>query len=656
LKRFFRTFTWRGAQDAFEAWVRRNYVGLPDTTPPPAPVLPRITVVTPAMNAAGTIAETIESVLRQGYPNLEYIIVDGGSTDGTTDVIDRYKDRITKVIAGPDRGMYDAVSKGFEASGGEILGYLNADDLLEPGALRRIADHFRTNPNHAVIYHEDIVQMDGWRFPNAAQPRVNTIKLLNGHTLFQDGVWFRRDAYFWCGGMNRDLKVAGDYDLWLRMSRMFPMNRVDGHVSCFRVRAGQLSQDVDRYRAEQEVARRAFLSNFGLPGHVRCRLLWAKDLALGLAGRVTRGPRRLFFPIDFKGLPPPPGEPPRIPVDGSDCPLTGRTADRLLFSARDTRFADNRINYLYYCSASGVAVTYPPVGREALNELYEKYYSDPHPKVIHPDQRYGSPYRQWKGTKRAARIWTYVRVVGRLLDRGKSDPRLDDQTMREVFNVLRGIVPRRGRKAKFLDVGCFDGRLLGAIKRATDWEAYGLEANGLGVRKAREAGHRVWQAYAEDAPVVVPDGILFDVIFLGQTIEHLANPLETIRRLRQMLAPGGVLLVSTPNLDSAQIDRFGPTWAHWHLPYHRAIYSRRGLARAAELAGMRVLKMRTFSHPRWTFMSLILNELGLGSSVPHGLEVPDDWRRRSLALWTWSRLFWDWRGRGDYVYAAMENV
>ena len=104
--------------------------------------VPRITVVTPTLNQGHLIEDTLRSVLDQDYPNLEYIVVDGGSTDGTLDVLRRYERRITRWISGPDRGQADAINKGLAMGTGEICAYLNSDDLYEPGALHRVAADF----------------------------------------------------------------------------------------------------------------------------------------------------------------------------------------------------------------------------------------------------------------------------------------------------------------------------------------------------------------------------------------------------------------------------------------------------------------------------------------------------------------------------------
>ena len=100
---------------------------------------PRISVITITYNSAATIEETIRSVTMQDYPDLEYVIIDGGSTDGTLDVVQKYKDRIQVVVSEPDKGISDAFNKGVDRATGEIIGIINSDDILLPGALQEVA-------------------------------------------------------------------------------------------------------------------------------------------------------------------------------------------------------------------------------------------------------------------------------------------------------------------------------------------------------------------------------------------------------------------------------------------------------------------------------------------------------------------------------------
>ena len=612
------------------------------------PPLPTISVITPVKNGEKWIRQTVESVLGQGYPDLEYIVVDGGSTDRTLDILREYRGRITRIISEPDRGMYDAIHKGFSIASGDVLGYLNADDVYEPGGLLRVGEYFRRHPRAKVIYHEDTVTMDGWRFPNRAQPRVDVYKLLAGHTLFQDGIFFRKSAYTLVGGLDREMKRAGDWDLWVRMARMFGLRRVPGHVSSFRIRPGQISEDREAYEAELNTARQRFLGRFGLLGRIRCRIIRAIN-ALRNGIEQVAGGRRMFWPIDYCGKPYPPGDAPPIVPGKPICPLTGKAPDRLLFSTRDTRFGDSDIHYVYYDSSVGMAMAYPPVDQNELDALYERHYSDPPTTVTPADPAYHSPYKNFRGGNIVARNlyripspwWWFNRIT------------YHDASAEEVIRSVRTFASPQDGTIRFLDVGCFEGELLDRLKEQTQWQLFGLEANAKAVEAAQGKGHRVWKSSAEDAALVVPEEHCFDVIYLGQTMEHLDNPLGAINRLRPLLAAGGAFIVSLPNLDSKQVEFFGPTWAHWHLPYHRTLLSRRALRRLAQLAGLKVEHLRTRTHPYWTTMSVQLNRLGLGAVVPHTAYFSNVMAMHSTRLTGWCRLLWDWRGRGDYMFAVL---
>jgi glycosyltransferase involved in cell wall biosynthesis len=120
---------------------------------------PLISVVTPSFNQAEYLPACIESVLGQGYPGLEYIVLDGGSTDGSREVIEHHVDRLAYWASEKDRGQANAVNKGWARARGEILGWLNSDDQLAPGALDRVASAFRSNRSAAMIYG-DIQEID----------------------------------------------------------------------------------------------------------------------------------------------------------------------------------------------------------------------------------------------------------------------------------------------------------------------------------------------------------------------------------------------------------------------------------------------------------------------------------------------------------------
>ena len=113
--------------------------------------LPRITVVTPSFNQARYLDRTIRSVLDQGYPNLEYMVLDAGSTDGSLDIIKRYSDRLDYWRSGPDNGQSAAVNEGWQRASGEVMAWLNSDDFYLPGALDFVGNHFRVHPEDWVI-------------------------------------------------------------------------------------------------------------------------------------------------------------------------------------------------------------------------------------------------------------------------------------------------------------------------------------------------------------------------------------------------------------------------------------------------------------------------------------------------------------------------
>src|SRR5262249_50834625 len=176
------------------------------------------------------------------------------------------------------------------------------------------------HPRAKVIYHEDTVLMDGWRFPNVAQPYVDLSHLLHKHILFQDGVFFKREAYFAVDGIDSKKRLAGDFDLWLRLASKYRFRRVDGHVSCFRIRQGQLSEDLAAYHAEVEQSLNSF-SQRAWPKVIRWPEQWANRLRSFYRLRVQL--KRLFFPMNFNSIPFPPGIAPRSTPGKLTCPLTG---------------------------------------------------------------------------------------------------------------------------------------------------------------------------------------------------------------------------------------------------------------------------------------------------------------------------------------------
>ena len=189
---------------------------------------PAITIVTPSLNQGDYIEQTICSVLEQKLPNLEYIVIDGGSTDGTVDVLRRYESYLAHWVSEPDRGQADAINKGFSLGTGELCGYLNSDDLYEPGSLARVIDDFRTGPDRAWhAYPVRDFAVDGlrdlhtapWWSRRLGRLRPEAVERLSNDLfhwvlgtvgLHQPGVFWRRDQWARVGGFDSRYHYAFD--------------------------------------------------------------------------------------------------------------------------------------------------------------------------------------------------------------------------------------------------------------------------------------------------------------------------------------------------------------------------------------------------------------------------------------------------------------
>lgn len=187
--------------------------------------LPKITVVTPSYNQGEFLRETIESVLNQDYPNLEYFIIDGGSTDESIDIIREYEDRVDWWVSEKDEGQSDAISKGFERATGDLLGWLNSDDLYFPGALQKIGEAYVQNPG-AAIYAGGIAigakGNGGIRKCSIPTPPLKAFSLYGILGFGQQSAFFSADAYRKIGGLNRDLYMRMDGDLMYRLMSNSP--------------------------------------------------------------------------------------------------------------------------------------------------------------------------------------------------------------------------------------------------------------------------------------------------------------------------------------------------------------------------------------------------------------------------------------------------
>jgi glycosyltransferase involved in cell wall biosynthesis len=201
---------------------------------------PLVTIVTPSFNQGRFIEATILSVLDQDYPDIEYIVMDGGSTDGTQDILRRYEGRFAWVSE-RDGGQSDAIHRGFLRGRGSILAWMNSDDTYEPGAVSAGVAALASDPDLALVYGDaglvdaagaDIGGCD-WIEPFDLRRLVNDIDFI-----VQPATFFTRSAYLAVGGLDLTLNWVMDYDLWIKLGSRYPARYVPGSWAKVRIHDG----------------------------------------------------------------------------------------------------------------------------------------------------------------------------------------------------------------------------------------------------------------------------------------------------------------------------------------------------------------------------------------------------------------------------------
>ena len=200
---------------------------------------PVISIVMPSFNQGQFIADAIDSVLAQDYPAVEFMVIDGGSTDTTLEVLRSYGSRV-RWTSGPDEGQSDAIHRGFLAATGKYIAWLNSDDRYLPGAISVAVELLEAEPWPALVYgNGEYVDRDGavTETPSEVQPWSMERMLNYGDYVFQPSTFFRRDAYLAVGGLRLDLHYCMDYDLWIRLGEKYPVRYVSTTLSQARIYA-----------------------------------------------------------------------------------------------------------------------------------------------------------------------------------------------------------------------------------------------------------------------------------------------------------------------------------------------------------------------------------------------------------------------------------
>jgi glycosyltransferase involved in cell wall biosynthesis len=206
---------------------------------------PLVSIVTPTYNMGHFLEETIQSVLSQDYPHIDYVVMDGGSTDSTLELLRKYQSRL-RFVSAPDEGQADAINKGFALARGQVFAFLNADDTYLPGAVSTAVSQMTAHSSHGMVYGDGYhVHEDGTMMGAYPSRSFDYEALSHNCFICQPAAFMWRDAFAAVGGLNQSLQTALDYDLWIRIGKTYPLMKIDGFLATSRM-----------YRENKTISRR----------------------------------------------------------------------------------------------------------------------------------------------------------------------------------------------------------------------------------------------------------------------------------------------------------------------------------------------------------------------------------------------------------------
>ena len=217
-------------------WTEES-LQLPEAMPDSSP-WPKVSIVTPSFNQARFIEETIRSALLQGYPNLEYIVVDGGSSDGSIDIIRKYEPWLTYWVSEPDKGQADAINKGFDRCTGEILAWLNSDDIYASNAMACVVRYFAEHSQRNIIYGEAwYIDENGCRLRPIRYVKETIQKkcILNANVIAQPAAFWRRNLWLAIGKLDTHLTWGLDWEFFIRAYLHTELNYVPEFLASCRL-------------------------------------------------------------------------------------------------------------------------------------------------------------------------------------------------------------------------------------------------------------------------------------------------------------------------------------------------------------------------------------------------------------------------------------
>lgn len=192
----------------------------------------KVSIVTPSYNQVQFLERTIQSVLDQTYPDLEYIIIDGGSNDGSVDVIKRYEQELAYWVSEPDQGQTDAINKGFDRATGDVYAWINSDDIYRPHAVAEAVEYLSQNADVGMVYGDvEIINADGEVIGSFNAQQTSYRRLRRGGVYIpQPASFWRADLWEQVGPLDPSYYFAMDYDLWLRLAKVSKLAYYQGHT------------------------------------------------------------------------------------------------------------------------------------------------------------------------------------------------------------------------------------------------------------------------------------------------------------------------------------------------------------------------------------------------------------------------------------------
>lgn len=247
---------------------------------------PLVSIITPSLNQGRFIEETIRSVLSQDYPHVEYILIDGGSTDDTLEILRKYGNKL-RWKSEPDLGQADAVNKGFSMAKGEILGWLNSDDTYMAGAVSTVVEYFLQNPGIVMVYGDaHFIDMDGNVTGKYPSERFRIKRLAKRCFLSQPAVFIQTQVFRKIGPLDTKLQTCMDYEYWIRIGKSYPETAIAYLKDNFLANSRSYSDNKStrlreiHYRESMETAERYF-------GHVQP--FWKVAYMIGTAEEKMKG-------------------------------------------------------------------------------------------------------------------------------------------------------------------------------------------------------------------------------------------------------------------------------------------------------------------------------------------------------------------------------